>query len=355
MQDPKITRNSQPAPMPPDQILGMGFGFFAAKTLMTAVEVGLFSKLAEAPMLGKACEAHFNWHSRATYDFLDALVALKLLEKAPQDSDSLYRNSAAAALYLDKASEFYIGGILIMAGRRLYRFWNDLGVALTSGQPQSEVKHQEKRLFDEIFQDQSKLKEFCAAMTGLSRYNFMMFTDRYPFDRHKIHLDLGASMGLLSRFVVEKYPNIQSIAFDLPEVIPITRESLHHWKIPHDRVEVVGGSFFTSVLPRADVITLGNILHDWNLEDKKKILKNVFHALTPGGSMVIIENLIDDDRQENAFGLLMSLNMLIEFGDAYDTTFCDLENLCKDIGFAHFERMAVHGPCSALVAYKSTT
>ena len=337
--------------MSPDRILGLGFGFFAAQTLMTAVEMGVFSLLAGQALTASELENRLALHPRATADFLDALVALKLLDKDRDAVEWTYRNSPEASLFLDQASDDYVGGILIMARRRLYRYWADLDEALRTGRPQSEVKHQEKGLFDEIFQDPTKLRDFCAAMTGLSRQNFHKFSEIYPFGRHKTHLDVGASMGLLSRLVVERHPGLRSIAFDLPEVAAIARESLAAWGVA-DRVEVKAGSFLNDPLPRADVITLGNILHDWNLPTKKHIIQACHNALSDGGALVVIENLIDDDRRNNAFGLLMSLNMLVEFGDAFDCTFQDLEGWCRELGFRRFERLHVHGPCSALVAIK---
>ena len=105
-------------------------------------------------------------------------------------------------------------------------------------------------------------------------------------------------------------------------------------------------------LPKADVITMGNILHDWNLENKKRLIQKAYAALPDGGAFIAIENLIDDARRENAFGLLMSLNMLIEFGDAFDYTGADFCEWCSEAGFKRFEFINLAGPTSAAIAYK---
>ena len=119
-----------------------------------------------------------------------------------------------------------------------------------------------------------------------------------------------------------------------------------------DRITVISGDFFEDELPKADVITMGNILHDWNLEKKKALIRKAYDALPNGGAFIAIENLIDDDRRENAFGLLMSLNMLIEFGDAFDYTTADFREWCSEAGFSAFEVIPLAGPTSAAVAFK---
>ena len=119
-----------------------------------------------------------------------------------------------------------------------------------------------------------------------------------------------------------------------------------------DRIRVLPGDFFADDLPKADVITMGNILHDWNLEKKKILINKAYDALPEGGVFIAIENLIDDARRENAFGLLMSLNMLIEFGDAFDYTGADFREWCSEAGFKHFDIISLAGPTSAAVAYK---
>ena len=119
-----------------------------------------------------------------------------------------------------------------------------------------------------------------------------------------------------------------------------------------DRIKVVEGDFFKDHLPKADVVTMGNILHDWNLEKKKVLIEKAYDALPEGGAFIAIENLIDDARRENAFGLLMSLNMLIEFGDAFDYTGANFREWCGEAGFQQFEFINLSGPSSAAIAYK---
>ena len=144
---------------------------------------------------------------------------------------------------------------------------------------------------------------------------------------------------------------MRCLSFDLPQVVPIAERHIANAGLS-GRVQVVGGNFFSDSLPSADVITMGMILHDWNLDQKKALIRKAYDALPPGGAFIAIEALIDDARRENAFGLLMSLNMLIEFGDAFDFTGRDFADWCREAGFRRFEVIKLAGPSSAAVAYK---
>jgi len=138
---------------------------------------------------------------------------------------------------------------------------------------------------------------------------------------------------------------------DLPEATRIAEERVAKAGFA-DQVSTTAIDFFSDPLPKADVITMGMILHDWNLEKKLRLIGAAYEALPPGGAFVAIENLIDDARRTNAFGLMMSLNMLVEFGDAFDFTGADFIGWCRQVGFQKFEVIPLAGPASAAVAYK---
>jgi predicted O-methyltransferase YrrM len=245
----------------------------------------------------------------------------------------------------------YVGGILEMSSQRLYKFWHDLPQALRTGKPQNEIKHSQKPMFEELYADLPRLEQFMGAMTGISRGNFLALTEKYDFSKHKTLCDVGGATGILSILVAKQFPHIQCSSFDLPQVEPIAKKHIAKEGLSQ-RIKTVKGDFFKDKLPKADCITMGMILHDWNLPNKKHLIKLAYDALPAGGALIAVENIIDDERRENTFGLLMALNMLIEFGDAFDFTFADYKSWCKEIGFKKFELLHLAGPCSAAVAYK---
>lgn len=335
----------------PDHILQIGFGFWTSKTLLSAVELGVFSQLADSPKSGPELQEALGLHPRATFDFLDTLVALGLLEREGSGESARYANTPATAVFLVKFSPQYVGGILEMANARLYRFWADLTTALKTGLPQNEIKETGKSMFEALYADPARLEQFMEAMSGISMGNFIAFAEKFDFSNYKTLADIGGATGQLSTIIAARHPHMRCQSCDLPEVQPIAERRVRAQNLD-GRVTAETIDFFADEFPKADVITMGMILHDWNLENKKMLIAKAFRALPPGGAFVAIENIIDDERRQNAFGLMMSLNMLIEFGEAFDFTGAQFAAWCQEAGFSRCEIIPLAGPASAAVAYK---
>src|SRR5215218_5500347 len=283
----------------PDHILQTGFGFWASKTLLSAVELGLFSLLADGPKTGVELQSVIGLHPRGTYDFLDTLVALGLLQRDGGGETGKYGNTPATARFLVKQSPQYIGGVLEMANARLYRFWADLTPALKTGKPQNEIKDTGKSMFAELYSDPARLEQFMNAMAGISMANFTAFAEKFDFSKYRTLADIGGATGQLSAIVAARHPHMQCRTCDLGEVRPIAERRLKERDLG-GRVVTDTIDFFADEFPKADIITMGMILHDWNLEKKKMLIAKAYRALPAGGALVAIENLIDDDRRQNA-------------------------------------------------------
>jgi 2-polyprenyl-3-methyl-5-hydroxy-6-metoxy-1,4-benzoquinol methylase len=196
-----------------------------------------------------------------------------------------------------------------------------------------------------------KLEQFLGAMTGLSRINFEALAGKFDFSRFQSLCDIGGATGLLCIEVAKKHAHLRCTSFDLPPVEPVATKHIAAAGLS-ERIGTASGDFFRDPLPKADVITMGMILHDWNLEKKMHLIRAAYDALPPGGALIAVEALIDDARRENAFGLLMSLNMLIEFGEAFDFSGADFRRWCTEVGFTRFEVIHLAGASSAAIAYK---
>jgi hypothetical protein len=306
----------------PGPILQTAFAFWSSKVLLTAVEFGVFSQLRDRQLTGAELGAELSLHPRGIADFFDSLVAMKFLERQGNGPSAKYANTPATALYLDRSSPRYVGGILVMLNARLFKFWNDLPEALRTGKPQNEIKHGQKGMFEELYSELPRLEQFMGAMTGLSRINFEAFAAKFDFSKFKTLCDVGGATGLLCIEAAKRHPHLHCISFDLPAVAPIAQKHIAAAGLS-DRISTASGDFFKDPLPKTELITMGMILHDWNLEKKMHLIRAAYDALPPGGAFVAIEALIDDARRENLQGLLMSLNMLIEFGDAFDYSGAD--------------------------------
>lgn len=335
----------------PARIMEVGMAFWPAKVLLSAVELELFSKLGDGAMTGAELQKALNLHQRANPDFFDTLVALKFLERDGDGPDSRYRNTAETALFLDKKSTAFMGGFLEMANARIYPFWGDLTEALQTGKSQNETKHGGEGVFEELYSKPERLEQFMDAMAGISAGNFMALAEKFDFSRYRTLCDVGGAAGTLSMIVAGKHPHLKVTSADLPPATAIAAKKIEAAGLS-DRVSAINVDFFKDDLPKADVITMGMILHDWNLENKKMLVKKAYDALPEGGAFIVIEALIDDARRENAFGLMMSLNMLIEFGEAFDYSGADFDGWCKEVGFKRTEVIHLAGPSSAGVAYK---
>ena len=339
------------ATVDPSHIMQVGSGFWASKTLLSAVELQLFTVLSATAMPGPELGERLGLAPQSTFDFLDALVALGLLERQGDGVDGKYGNTPDTAAFLDKGSPTYIGGILEMFNARLYGFWGGLTEALRTGQAQNEIRHTGRPMFDELYADAARLEQFMHAMEGISLGNFHTLAEAFDFSPYSTVCDVGGATGQLSIMLAQRHSHLQCTTFDLPAVAPIAEKSIADAGLT-DRVRIASGDFLTDELPRADVITMGMILHDWNLDRKKQLIRSAYDALPVGGALIVIENLIDDARRTNAFGLLMSLNMLIEFGDAFDFTGHDFTGWCLEAGFSRTHVLPLAGPASAAIAYK---
>ncbi len=338
-------------PLSPAMILELARAFMGSKVLLVAAKLHLFDELRDGLLTGSQIRERLELHPRAIPDFLDALVALGMLAREGDGAAARYANTPEAARFLVRTSEDYMGGALEMFNDRLFRFWSDLEEALRTGKPQNEVKHAGASMFQELYSEPARLEQFMAAMSGLSRPNFVALAERFDFGPYRTLCDVGGASAVLSCAVAARHPHLRCISFDLPQVEPIARAAIARRGLA-DRVTTRSGDFFRDPLPRADVITMGMILHDWNLDKKKGLIRAAYEALSPGGVFIAVEHLIDDQRRENGFGLLMSLNMLIEFGDAFDFTGADFLAWCSEAGFRRCTILPLGGPAAAGVAYK---
>jgi hypothetical protein len=335
-----------PADIKPDSIMQLGLGFWGSKTLLSAVELGLFTELAKGPADAEALRTRLGLHPRSARDFFDALVALGMLQR----NDGRYSNTPAGDLYLDRAKPSYVGGILEMSNGRLFKFWANLTEALKSGEPQSEIKHA-KDSFAELYSDPARLKQFLSAMTGISMGAARALAQLFPWKNYKTFVDVGGAQGCVSVQLALAHPHLTGGEFDLPVVGPIYDEYVKSFGLAN-RLRFHPGSFFDSPMPAADVIIMGHILHDWNLEEKRMLIKKAYAALPKGGAFIVHEALIDDDRRRNAFGLLMSLNMLIETKGGFDFTGADCQGWMRDAGFSETRVEPLCGPDSMVIGIK---
>ena len=331
----------------PDAILQLGFGFWGSKTLLSAIELGVFSELAkEGSLDGEALRERLGLHERSATDFFDALVALGMLQRG----NGSYSNTPSTELFLDRAKPSYVGGILEMANARLYPFWGSLTEGLQTAEPQNEAKGSEN-FFDALYADPERLAQFARAMSALSVGAGQAIAAKFPWRDHDSVIDIGCAEGAVPVQIALAHEHVTGGGFDLPPLQPIFDSYVSEFGLG-ERLSYSAGDFFADPLPQADVLIMGHILHDWNLEEKRELLKKAYDALPDGGALIVYEAIIDDDRRANAFGLLMSLNMLIETPGGFDYTGADCRGWMQETGFRESYVEHLVGPDSMVVGIR---
>jgi hypothetical protein len=331
----------------PEAIMQLGSGFWASKTLLSAVELGLFSELATAGALeSDALRERLGLHERSARDFFDALVALGMLDR----ENGQYRNTPATDLFLDRAKPTYMGGMLEMMNARLFEFWNSLTEGLRTGKAQNEAKTGGD-FFEVLYSDPGRLRGFVKAMTGVSAGAARAIASAFPWDRYKTVVDVGCAEGCVPVQIALAHEQITGGGFDLQPVEPFFDEYVAAAGL-RDRLRFYPGDFFADDLPGADVLIMGHILHDWDMDEKRLLLDKAYAALPKGGALIVYEALIDDERRENVFGLLMSLNMLIETSGGFDYTGADCRRWMGEAGFSETYVQHLIGPDSMVVGVK---
>ena len=331
----------------PEQIMQLGFAFLGSKTLLSAVELGLFTELSAGPLNTDDLTTRLKLHPRAARDFFDALVSLGMLERNGED----YSNTPQSENFLVRNKLTYIGGILEMSNERLYPFWGSLTEGLQTGLPQNEVKTGGSGLFEALYGAPERLRLFLGGMTGLSMGASLAIAKKFPWQNYSTVVDVGGAQGGLLVQLCLTHANLTGTNYDLAVVKPVFEEYVATNGLK-DRLRFQTGDFFNEPLPNADVITMGHILHDWDLEQKRMLLDKAYQALPEGGALIVFEALIDDERRANTFGLLMSLNMLIETPGGFDYTGGDCAQWMRDAGFRETRVEHLAGPDSMVVGIK---
>ena len=331
----------------PDGIMQLGFGFWGSKVLLSAIELELFTGLAGTTKPLPELAKQFGLHPRSAVDFFDALVSLGMLER----TEAGYSNTPATDTFLDKNKPSYVGGMLEMVNARLYGFWGNLTEALKTGELQNEAKGGGAGLFETLYADPDLLAQFLKAMSGISMGPAMAIAEAFPWKDYSTFIDVGCAQGALPVQVAKAHPHLTGGGFDLAPVGPIFDEYVASHGLS-DRLTFHAGDFFSGPIPSADVLVMGHILHDWNFEQKFEILGKAYEALPEGGALIVYEALIDDDRRTNTFGLLMSLNMLIETPGGFDYTGKDCQGWMSLVGFSETRVQHLIGPDSMVIGIK---
>ncbi len=283
----------------PGGIIRLSAAFCDAKALLTAVDLDLFSALHSSPATEEEIRQRLALHGRGLSDFLHLLVALGLLEK---DGDR-YRNATGADRYLVRGQQIYIGGFLQGTDRHLYPAWGKLTDALRTGRPQAASSS------SDTINDPQQLGYFVRMMDAITQVLGPELVKAVDWSGHSSVLDVGGCRGNMVGQVVKAHPELAGHVFDLPQMEPFFTEYIADMSLT-GAVRFHGGDFFRDPLPKADLVILGHVLHDWNREQRAFLFQKALEAVNPGGALLVYDRMLDDE-PDHVENLVVSLNMLL--------------------------------------------
>jgi ubiquinone/menaquinone biosynthesis C-methylase UbiE len=324
-----MTRANVPASeaVLPDRIFEIGYAFWKSKALLSAVELGVFTSLGDGPLDGETLGARVGLNQRSGRDFLDALVALELLDR---DAQGRYANRSDSARYLDARKPTYVGGPLEQLNARLYRSWGELTQALRSGLSPTGPLAQGG--YATLYADKAAGQTFLRAMTGGSLVPAKKLAVTFPWHDYRTVVDVGTAQGCVPVEIARTHGHLSGGGFDLADVEPAFAGYVREHGLS-DRLRFYPGDFLSDDLPTADVLIMGRILHNWELATKKRLLEKAYRALSSGGALILYDTLIDDARRARAHSLLASLNMLIETAGGFEYTDAECASWMQEAGF----------------------
>lgn len=313
-------------PVSPGQLIKMTIADCSAKVLQSAVRLGVFSVLADGPADAAGVAEAAGLHPRLATDFLDSLAALGLLER---DGDS-YRNAAIADAYLVQGRSGYLGGFVELTDQTLYETWNRLTDALRTGEPQR-LDPDKGGFFGDKHTDPERMKRFLSGLDAFSDRMGTELADRIDWSAYRSFVDVGGARGNLAAVLVQTHPHLAASCFDLERTRPLFTEHVGRLGLA-ERISFAGGDFFADRVPAADVLVLGHILHGFDDEMRKSLLRKLFDSVNPGGRVLIYDRMIDDDRSDPD-RLLSSLHMRLVSESGSEYRAADCQTWLREAGF----------------------
>lgn len=318
----------------PFDVMLVGWSFLSGGLLTAALDLGVFDTLGDGRLGAEELSLRTGLHPRAGRDFLDALASLGLLVRR----DGRYRNSPGAARHLVTGRPGYVGGFLRMTSELTGAGANGaLTGLLRTGSARGQDADGEVP-FTRIFHDPGRLRQFLSAMDAFSGAIAPGVSALIDWSACTTFADIGGGRGNLAAHVAAAHPHLRGTVLDRPAMRPFFEELAAERGVAK-RLRFAEGDFFEDELPRADVLVLGGVLHDWSDDRRALLLRKAYDAVEDGGTVIVYDNMTDDAR-ERASTLLLSVVMMLQSARARLFAPAECASWMCDAGFT-VERTAV--------------
>jgi SAM-dependent methyltransferase len=308
-------------------ILRLGNAFCEAQALLTAAELDLFTALHGSPATVEQIRGRLGLPGRGLHDLLRLLVALGLLHEDGRH----YSNTAVTDRHLVAGQPGYVGGFLLGAKANLYPVWAGLTETLRSGKPRAAAGR-----FAAMLDDPGQLRRYAHMMEGVLQPVVPRLIEALDWSGYRSVLDVGGCRGSLAGQLVAAHPWLAGHVFDLPQLEPLFAEKMRELRTA-GMVRFHAGDFFRDPLPRADVLILGHVLHNWPQRQRAELVHKAFHAVNPGGVLLVHDRMLDDSCT-NVGNLVASLIMALVTEEGSEYPVSELERLAGGAGFTSVRR-----------------
>ncbi|GAA2102480.1 methyltransferase [Actinomadura alba] len=310
-----MTTPTHAPPFPPAKIYRLSTAFWHSKVILSASDLGVFAQLGEGPATAGELADKLGVQSSAFPVFLDALVAMDLLER---DGDR-YRNSAEADYYLVPDKRYYMGTYLGFVDRFMRPTWEGLSEVLRTGKPQIPHPPQQDapegegaEFFEQTYADPNLQRMFIEAQDALSSEIAWELSRQIDWSRWTKIVDLGGARGNVAGILLQAHPHLTGTVFDMPPLEPLFAEHMARLGV-QDRARYQGGDWFDDPLPEGEALLCGHALHNWTAEQRRTVISKAFDAVRPGGAFMVYDLMMDEERSR-LNPLLLSLAMTLSVG-----------------------------------------
>lgn len=309
--------------MPPKALEYIYPGLIAAQAIHAAVEFRIPDLLASRPQSAAELAPQCGAHAPTLERLLRALTSIEMFQRLP---DGRYRNSPGTEILRRDHPQSLWAEAMFLPAPYMWRPLGELAESVRTGEPSFDRAHGNS-FFRYLSEHPDDAEAFNRVMTQDILWTTPALLRACDFSRFHRLVDVGGGHGLFLNHILSAVPKLQGVLFDQPQVVAGAKDSFKGEVAA--RVEIASGSFFERIPEGADAYSLRRIIHDWDDEEAVKILSNVHTAMNPGGTLLLIEGLIDSPTRPVG---LMDLTMLVFFGGR-ERTENEFRNLVLSSGF----------------------
>jgi acetylserotonin N-methyltransferase len=331
----------------PSLVVDLLQGYRRSKVMFAGVRLGIFDALCKGPQTAAQLAQQLKCDRSALVRLLNALVGVGLLHRR----DECYANTAVAATYLTSSSPTRMTGYINYSNDVGWQLWGKLEDAVREGTNRwKQCYGWDEPIFASFFKTDEAATEFLLGMHGFGTISSPAVVSAIDLGRFAHLVDLGGATGHLAIAACTRYPHLRATVFDLPAARPLAEQIIGGSAVA-DRIEIVSGDFFTDPLPAGDLYALGRILLDWSEDKIGRLVRKVFESLPPGGSLLICEKMLLDDKTGPPWAQMQDLNMLV-CTEGKERTLAEYERLLLDAGFTEVIGCRTTTPIDGVLATK---